>query len=71
MKKTALCLLAAFALAALYFLSTGPVVRFGQPRHTAIAMRFYAPLNWLDNNCRPFSYALTWYVGLWERKPAN
>jgi len=71
MKKTALCLLAAFALAALYFLSIGPVVRFAQPRHTSTVVRLYAPLSWLDNNCTPFSYALTWYVGFWERKPSN
>ena len=61
-----LCMVGAFAL---YVLSVGPSVRFA--KRPSFLTRIYAPLEWLDNNCTPFSYALSWYVGLWERKPAN
>jgi hypothetical protein len=57
-------------LSALYVLSYGPFLwcashgYISDSFHDGFFSRFYAPINWLDAKCPPFSSAFEWYLEL-------
>jgi hypothetical protein len=63
------CIFGAFTL---YFLSTGPVMRF---YHTMVPpnaiLEIYAPLNWVYEKTPAIRRPMDWYLKLWQPEPTK